>query len=80
MITLFVKTGCPFCARVLAEVETLHLRPTIKNVADPAVVEELIRIGGHARTPFMIDDETGVQLYGSAEIVQYLHERFGKHV
>jgi glutathione S-transferase len=78
MLTLYVKTGCPYCAKVLAEVEVLQLKPTIKNIATPGIPEELLAIGGQQREPFMIDDDANTKLYGSEEIVVYLHEHFGK--
>lgn len=40
------------------------------------MTEELVERGGRARTPFLIDSESGTSLYGSDEIIAYLHERF----
>lgn len=77
MITLYVKTGCRFCAQVLAAVDELHVPVTLKNVADPGVTEELIEIGGKKQEPFLIDDETPTLLYEADVIEQYLRDKFG---
>lgn len=77
MITLYVKTGCQYCARVLAVVDELNIPVTLKNVADPGVAEELIEIGGKKQEPFLIDDGTGTMLYEADVIEDYLREKFG---
>lgn len=77
MITLYVKTGCQYCARVLQVVDELHVPVTLKNVADPGVAEELIALGGKKQEPFLIDDETGTLLYEADVIEDYLRDRFG---
>ena len=76
MLTLYTKPGCPFCAKVLEEGAFLGITFDERSVGDPAVVEELIERGGKAQTPFLIDGETGVSLYGSDQVIAYLHERF----
>ena len=77
MITLYVRTGCRYCAQVLQAVDELHVPVTLKNVADPGVAEELIRIGGKKQEPFLIDDEAQTLLYESDVIEQYLRDKFG---
>lgn len=47
-----------------------------RSVNDPGVMEELVERGGQPKTPFLIDDEAGRSMYGSDEIIAYLHERF----
>lgn len=77
MITLYVKTGCPYCAQVLEVVDELHIPVTLKNIADEGVVDEMIRIGGKQQEPFLVDDETQTLLYESDVIEDYLRSRFG---
>lgn len=76
MITLYVKTGCPYCAKVLKAIEELKLTPTIKNITDPGVHEELVARGGKRQMPYMVDSETGTEMYESEDIVEYLHKHF----
>jgi glutaredoxin len=77
MITLYVRSGCPYCAKVLAVCEQLHLEPSLKNVAEEGVADELIARGGKQQMPYMVDDETGTEMYESDDIITYLHQRFG---
>lgn len=76
MLTLYTKPGCSFCAKVKEEGKFLGIEFDERSVADPGVVEELLKKGGKPQTPFLIDDETGVSLYGSDAIIAHLHERF----
>lgn len=78
MLTLYVKTGCPFCAKVLEAGKELGIDFVIKNVADAGVVEELVAKGGKRQTPYFIDEEHGMSMYGSDEIVNHLREHHGK--
>lgn len=38
--------------------------------------EQLIEIGGMAQVPFLVDPNTGTQMYESADIVDYLEEQY----
>jgi glutathione S-transferase len=77
MLTLYVKTGCPYCARVLEEAKTLGIHPDIKNIDEPGVAEELMKVGGKHQEPFMVDPEHQTKMYESENIVQYLDKTFG---
>ena len=75
MMTIFVKTGCPFCARALAALDAYGLQYEEKNVSDPEVVQELISLGGKKQEPFLVDGE--VMLYESRAIVDYIEKTYG---
>lgn len=78
MLTLYVKTGCPFCAKVLRKIEELDIDAHInqKNIADEGVVDELVAHGGRRATPYLIDENDN-GMYESDAIVAYLDTRFG---
>lgn len=78
MLTLYVKTGCPYSAVALKKVEDLGLNVEEKNVADPGVVDEMIAIGGKKQEPFLVDHDRGVHLYDSNVIAEYLEQYYGK--
>ncbi len=80
MLTLYVKTGCPFCAKVHHAAEELGIAFNEKNIADPAVAQELIARGGKRQVPYLIDEEHHKEMYESDDIVTYLHENFAKKV
>lgn len=50
---------------------------TIKDVHDEGVTEELVALGGKKQMPYMVDDEAGVSMYESDDIIAYLHQTFG---
>lgn len=84
MLTLYTKTGCPFCAKVLAKLEELQVPFEEKNIKDPAVAKELIEEGGKRQVPFLEDDnktpylvDDDVEMYESDAIIQYLEKKFG---
>lgn len=85
MITLYVKTGCPYCAKVLAAFNELDIPFEEKNIADPGVVEELKAEGGKRQVPYLDDDnmtpyilDDDVAMYESDSIVNYLTKKYGK--
>ena len=78
MLILYVKTGCPFCHKVLATGEELEISFEEKNIADDAVAAELVARGGKQQVPYLVDSERGVEMYESGDIVLYLHEHYAK--
>ena len=75
MLTLYLKTGCPFCAKVLEFVAREGIDITEKNISEgDAIAEELIARGGKRQVPYLIDDERGVAMYESGDIIEYLSE------
>lgn len=76
MLTLYTKPGCPFCARVKEEVQILGVTLEEKSTADPRVIDEIVEKGGKKQVPFLLDEEADISMYGSDEIIAYLHTRF----
>ncbi|KND49586.1 MAG: hypothetical protein AB203_00700 [Parcubacteria bacterium C7867-008] len=76
MLTLYVKTGCPYCAKVLTAGEELGIDFDIRNVSDDAISDELVARGGKRQMPYLVDTEKNVEMYESEDIVAYLHQRF----
>lgn len=77
MLTLYVKTGCPYCAIVLHALDELDVPFEEKNIADEDVAAELVERGGKRQVPYLVDAERGVEMYESADIVEYLEGRSG---
>jgi glutaredoxin len=74
MITLFLKTGCPFSAKVLAVVDAYQIPFAEKNIGDDGVWEELVALGGKHQVPFMVDGD--IMMYDSGAINEYLEKKF----
>jgi len=79
MLTLYVKTGCPFCHKVLETGKELGITFDEKNIADDAVAAELIARGGKRQVPYLIDSERNIAMYESAEIDEYLRAQYSQH-
>lgn len=79
MITLYINPNCPFCIKTVEVAREVGAPLTLKDIHDPAVAEELVRIGGKKQMPYMVDDERGVAMYESEDIMNYLHQTFPKH-
>lgn len=75
-LTLYVRDNCIFSAMALHKVAELGLMPTIKNLKEPGVVDELVERGGKRQVPYLMDEDRGEDLYGSAEIVDYLDRNY----
>lgn len=78
MLTLYVKTGCPFCRKVLDTGEELGITFEEKNIADDTVAAELIARGGKRQVPYLVDGEKGIEMYESGDIDAYLHTNYPK--
>lgn len=75
MMTLYIKTGCPYCEKVLEAAARLGLSFEEKNIADPAIAAELVAKGGKRQVPYLVDSEHDVSMYESDDIVDYIRER-----
>lgn len=72
MITLFTKPGCPYCSKVLTRIEELSIPYNEKSIASEENLNELLERGKKRQVPYMIDEEKGVEMYESNDIIQYL--------
>ena len=78
MLTMYVKTGCPYCALAIGKVDDLGLKVEYKNIADDAVAAELVERGGKRMVPYLVDEERGVEMYESSNIVDYLNKNYAR--
>jgi glutaredoxin 3 len=69
---LYVKTGCPWCKRVLDFADQKGITFDIRNIADASVADELIKRGGKRQVTYLVDIKNAVEMYESADIVGYL--------
>jgi glutaredoxin len=79
MLTLYVKTGCPYCIKVLNTGKELGIAFEEKNIKDDAVADELIKRGGKRQVPYLVDSENGIEMYESADIDAYLREHYSRN-
>lgn len=74
---LYIKHGCPFCEKVLAECERLGITPEIRDIADAVVADDLVERGGKRQVPYLVDINNAVEMYESDDIIAYLREQSG---
>ena len=80
LLELYEFEGCPYC-RVVREALTMldldaliHPCPKGGQRFRPGLVER----GGKAQFPYLVDPNTGREMYESADIVPYLFETYGQ--
>ena len=74
-LILYVKTGCPWCQKVLDFASEKGIEFELRNIKDVGVVDELIARGGKRQVPYLVDQKNGTEMYESADIVEYLKKR-----
>lgn len=70
---LYVKPGCPFCARVERFMNNAGIEMEIRNTLEGTNQEDLIAIGGKSQVPCLIVD--GKPMYESMDIINYLNDQ-----
>lgn len=78
MLILYMQDGCAFSRKVRKEGEKLGLTIDERNIAEKAFEDELVAKGGKRETPYFVDEEYGVALYGSEEIIAHLRASYPK--
>ncbi|KDE58268.1 glutaredoxin [Halostagnicola sp. A56] len=78
-ITLYRLQACPFCERVVARLEEYGLEYASRYVepmhSDRDVVK---RVAGVRSVPVIVDENTGVTMAESANIVDYLENTYSE--
>ncbi len=79
LLELYDFEGCPYCRKVREALSILDLGALIRPCprGGSRFREELIRRGGKAQLPYLVDPNSGVEMYESAEITRYLFRRYG---
>ncbi|KAJ1616241.1 hypothetical protein T492DRAFT_1107978 [Pavlovales sp. CCMP2436] len=78
-LTLYEFEGCPFCRRVREVVTYLDLACDIVPCGRGSRHRsEVVSRGGKSQFPYLVDTASGgMELYESADIINYLLERYG---
>lgn len=78
-LELYDKESCPFCRRVREAASVLDLEMIVYPC--PSGGERfrptLRELGGKTQLPFLVDANTGTQMFESRDIVRYLFGRYG---
>lgn len=73
-LKLYYKDVCPFCKKVLQYMKKKNVEGVelMDIKSDPAIQEELIRVGGMDQVPMLLID--GQPLYESDDIIQWFKD------
>ena len=82
LLQLFDIENCPYCRLVREALTELDLDVLILPCPKKGerFRSELVERGGKAQFPYLVDPNTGVELYESLDIVEYLFETYGEGV
>jgi len=80
MLRLYDIENCPYCRLVREALTELDLDAEICPCpkAGERFRPEVVELGGKAQFPFLVDANTGVEMYESLDIVAYLFETYGQ--
>ncbi|GMH35799.1 hypothetical protein BSKO_03667 [Bryopsis sp. KO-2023] len=78
-LSVYEFEACPFCRRVREAVTDLDLTVNFYPCPKDSVTNRSVVMGtgGKSMFPFLIDPNTGAEMYESADIVKYLYETYG---
>ena len=72
MFGLYILETCPYCKKVMSFMDEKGVKYNKIDIADKKAEEALIQSGGKRQVPFLIDRDRNVQMYESADIIEYL--------
>lgn len=80
LLQLYEFEGCPFCRLVREVLTELDLDAVIYPCPKGGTRfrPEVVELGGKAQFPFLVDPNTGVRLYESADIIDYLYATYAR--
>jgi glutathione S-transferase len=79
-LVLYEFESCPFCRKVREAFTALDLEAEIRPCPKGGhrYRDELVVRGGKAQFPYLIDANTGTEMYESDDIVDYLYTTYGQ--
>lgn len=78
-LLLYEFEACPYCRKVREAITNLDITTEIRPCPKGGTVfrHELMRRGGKAQFPYLVDPNTGSEMYESDAIVDYLYSQYG---
>lgn len=79
LLELYEFEACPYCRIVREALTELDLDALIRPCPKGGTRfrDELVEKGGKEQFPFLVDPNTGMSMYESADIITYLYETYG---
>ena len=78
-LELYEFEACPYCRKVREALSALDLEAIVYPCPKdgPRFRPEVTRRGGKAQFPFLVDPNTGKEMYESNDIITYLYDQYG---
>lgn len=78
-LRLYEFEGCPFCRKVREALTMLDLEADVFPCpkGGERFRSEVVRLGGKAQFPFLVDPNRGKSLYESDDIIRHLYREYG---
>lgn len=79
-LKLYEFEACPYCRLVRETLTELSLDADIYPCPKDGerFRPEVLLLGGKAQFPFLVDENTGVKMYESADIIEYLYTQYAQ--
>jgi glutathione S-transferase len=75
---LYIQTWCGYCRKVIEAAKELGVPLVLHDIADSALAAELEARGGKQQVPYLVDTTTGIEMYESDDIIEYLKDQQGE--
>ena len=72
MLDLYILETCPYCKKVMGFLDEKGVNYNKIDITNRASEEALIKLGGKRQVPFLVDTDRNIQMYESADIIEYL--------
>jgi glutathione S-transferase len=78
-LQLYEFEACPFCRKVREALTVLDLDAVVHPCPKegPRFRRDVVKRGGKAQFPYLVDPNTGVEMYESDDINRYLFQNYG---
>src|SRR5262249_10891025 len=77
-LTLYNMEGSPYCRKVREALSELDLEHIVRNLPKGSPKRrELAQRGGKVQVPYLVDPNTGREMYESDDILAYLEREYG---
>ena len=74
MIEIFTMDTCPYCRRVIEFLNNRGIDFLQRDINIPENAQMLMRFGGKAQVPFLLDKDKRISMYESDKIIEYLQK------
>lgn len=72
MLELYYMQSCPYCKKVVDFLDSKQVNYTLKDIYNPENYTQLIKLGGEAQVPFLVDTDNLKHMYESEDIINYV--------